>query len=53
MHAMHSHYSVMTRCHGKAVTVMVTVTVTVTVMVTVCVQCKNPGYNSINMMLWH
>ena len=41
----------MTRWHGKAVTVMVTVTVTVTV--TVWVQCKNPGYNSINMMLWH
>ena len=35
--------------HGKAVTV--TVTVTVTVMVTVWVQCKNPGYSSINMML--
>ena len=45
MHAMHSYYSVMTRSHGKAVTVMV--------MVTVWIQCKNPKYNSINMMLWH
>ena len=50
MHAAHSHCSVMTRCHGKAVIVMVTVTVTV--MVTAWVQCKNPGCNSINMMLW-
>ena len=49
MHAMHSHYPVMTRCHGKAVTVMVTVTVTV--MVTVWVQCKNPGHSSVSTML--